>query len=40
MERMWIKHHVGSTSIKRYDMLGLILRIETATNEVPSLLSG
>ena len=29
-----IKHHMGTTSIKMYDKFGLILRIETTTNDV------
>jgi hypothetical protein len=29
-----IKHHMGPTSIKMYDKFGLILRIETTTNDV------
>ena len=29
-----IKHHMGSASIKMYDKVGLMLRVETTVNDV------
>jgi hypothetical protein len=34
IEGTWIKHHFGKCSIKMYDKLGIVLRIETTTNDV------
>jgi hypothetical protein len=34
IEGKCIKHHMGKTGIKMYDKFGLVLRIETTTNDV------
>lgn len=34
IEGMCIKHHMGPASLKMYDKLGLVLRIETTANDV------